>query len=173
MLKRLKVRIPYAEQLTLPTTKLVARRAFGQLLAFIEAVALLRQKQKKPRDGKHIHADTIDYDIAYRLMLPILRRTFAPLGERAKKLLAAILDNALPSQTFKRVDCAEWAGVGSTEVRNRLAALVEAGLVEQVGGSKGLTCSYKVVSTEDRSAKLNVLLKPATLRKRLKKAKKK
>ena len=35
------------------------------------------QKQKKPRDGKFIHADTIDYDIAYRLMLPILRRTFA------------------------------------------------------------------------------------------------
>ena len=90
-----RVRIPYAPRLALPPTKLVARRAFPQLLGVIEAVAHLRQCQKTVHEDGHIEADLRDYEIAYELMLPILGRTFAPIGERAETLLAAIRDRAV------------------------------------------------------------------------------
>jgi hypothetical protein len=77
--------------LELPAAKLVARRAFPQLLAAIEAVALLRQHQRTLYEDGHVEANITDYEIAYDLMLPVLRRTFAPLGQRAENLLAAIL----------------------------------------------------------------------------------
>src|SRR5262245_13387725 len=77
MLRGLKVLIPFAERLALPPNKIVARRAFPQLLAFIRAVALLRQSQKKVHNDEYIVATANDYTIAYDLMLPALRRTFA------------------------------------------------------------------------------------------------
>jgi hypothetical protein len=43
MLQPVSVRIPYAPHLQIPGGKVVARRAFPQLLGMIEAVALLRQ----------------------------------------------------------------------------------------------------------------------------------
>src|SRR5262249_51162261 len=82
MLVSRKVSIPFAEKLALPASKLVARRAFPQLLAFIKAVALLRQFQKTAKPDGHLVATVKDYTIAYNLMLPVLQRTFAPLSQR-------------------------------------------------------------------------------------------
>jgi len=138
LLKCRKVRIGFAEKLLLPDNTLVARRAFPQLLAFIEVVALLRQFQKtKVHVDGHIEATANDYEIAYELMHTILRRTFAPLSQRALTLLGTIRDHTHTGQTFDRSDCKLWSGVSITEVRNRLNLLVEAGMVEQVTGGKG------------------------------------
>src|SRR5262249_3295105 len=137
-----------AAELALPSNKLVARRAFPQLLAFIRAVALLRQSRKTVHEDGHIVATAKDYEIAYDLMLPVLRRTFAPLSQRALALRAAVLANSLQGQSFTRADCQKWAGVGLTEVRNRLNLLVEAGLVEQTSGGKGTRYTYRVISSK-------------------------
>jgi hypothetical protein len=173
LLKPLKVRIGYAPLLSLPASKVVARRAFTQLLGCIEVVALLRQMQKKKHPDGHIEATVADYEIVYGLMLPVLRRAFAPLSERAQDLLAKILANALMTQEFSRADCVKWAGVGLTEVRNRLAMLVEAGLVEQTGGGKGTRYTYRVVSTQSaKPLSLADLITPEELKKELAAAKK-
>jgi hypothetical protein len=145
---------------------------FPQLLGFIRVVALLRQRHKDVREGGHIDAAAKDYEITYNLMRPILLRTFASLNERAKNLLAAILENALVSESFTRNDCAKWAGVGLTEVRNRLNVLVEAGLVEQLAGGKGVSYKYRVTSTKAEHPALEGLVKPDELRKLIANAKK-
>ena len=51
MLRPIAVRIPFANYLGLPTTKVASRRIFPQFLGMIEAVALLRQFQKQEADG--------------------------------------------------------------------------------------------------------------------------
>ena len=171
LLAPMKVRVPYALHLVLPSTKLVARRAFPQLLGCIRVVALLRQRHKTVQEGGHINAAPKDYEIAYTLMRPILQRTFAALGERAKTLLAAILENALVSQSFTRNECVQWAGVGLTEVRNRLALLVEAGLVEQLAGGKGVSYKYRVINTKAEHPAIEGLITPGELETLLKKSK--
>jgi hypothetical protein len=164
------VRIPFAEKLILPNSKLISRRAFPQLLTLIETVALLRQYQKKPHRDGHIEAHSNDYKIAYDLMRPILGRTFAPLPQRATKMLSTILQRVGSQQPFTRSDCQQWAGVGATEVRNRLVPLVEAGLLEQLKGDRGVRFEYRVISENiPWGATLSGLITPATLRKQLRK----
>src|SRR5262245_65331264 len=82
LLQRRRVRISFAGRLSLPPTLLAARRAFPQLLAFIEAVALLRQRRKPVCADGHIEATVRDYQLAHLLVVPILRPTFAPLTQR-------------------------------------------------------------------------------------------
>jgi hypothetical protein len=174
MLASYKVSIPFAEKLALPPSKLVARRAFPQLLAFIKAVALLRQFQKKVKPDGHIVATANDYEFAFDLMLPILRRTFAPLSQRALALRAAVLANSLQGQSFTRADCQKWSGVGLTEVRNRLSLLVEVGFVEQISGGRGTCYSYRITTTKGGTAPtLDGLITPDELRKQLEEAKNK
>jgi hypothetical protein len=162
----------------LPTDRLVTRRAFPQLLAVIEAVALLRQFLKPASKDGQIDASVNDYAIAYRLMIPILSRTFAPITERAMSLFTVIVKNLSDTDTepteppikiFTRADCAKWAGVGLTEVRNRLALLVDAGLVEQLGGSPGVRFTYRVISLKATKAPaLSDLITPKDLKEALK-----
>ncbi len=164
LLRTLDVRIGYAQHLTIPSTKVSARRAFGQLLGVIAAVALLRQYQKEEHDGC-IDADLVDYEIAYGLMLPVLRRMFAPLSSRARDLFDRIRDGlreraaqqrnrpnlmlgggACGAETFARKDCQRWSGVSLTEARNRLHGLVEAGLVQVIAGERGVPYRYRLTA---------------------------
>lgn len=165
MLKRLKVRVPYASRLIINSRRVIARRAFPQLLGVIRAVALLRQFQKEQVEEGLIDADVQDYEVAYRLMLPILRRTFAPLAQRASDLLRKIREHAMPPRRFNRRDCQEWTGLGDTEIRNRLHQLVDAGCVEIVQGVQGKRYEYQLLDTQDDEPQtLTGLISPGRLR---------
>src|SRR5262249_30911749 len=120
-------------------------------------------------------ADSEDYRIAYHLMLPILRRTFAPLSERALALLGAIKKHALSQPFFGRADAARWGGVGLTEARNRLSILLEGGLIELVtGGKAGVRCTYRLLGSKNAQMPgLEGLITPEELKNQLKKKPKK
>lgn len=145
LLKPVSVRVPYAERLTLDTGSVVARRTFPQLLAVIRAVALLRQRQKVANADGGIDADLADYKIARKVMRPVLRRTFAPVGDRAQKLLDEVQANPRPGGLFTRNDCLAWCGVSATEVQNRLKVLRDAGLIELAEGERGKVFRYRLV----------------------------
>jgi hypothetical protein len=164
LLQPLRVNIPYAQHLNIPATKVAARRAFGQLIGCIQTVALLRQFQKKVIDGG-IAADLDDYRIAYKVMLPVLCRTFAPVSQRAIELLARINDNVdQQSRTFDRQDCVRWSGLSLTEVRDRLQVLVEASAITQDSGGKGQKCVYRIEKDiEGHDGKLRELVSPKKL----------
>ncbi len=179
LLKPYRVKIPFAEHLKIPTDKLVARRAFTQLLIMISAVALLRQFKKKKYDG-YIVATLKDYEIAYGLMAAILRRVLAPLSDGARKLLDVIRsklrdqdsrrEKSLASVTeFVRAEVVKWSGLSLTAVRQRLDTLCEAGLIEQIGGGKGTTCVYKLGKSKADQVLLSDLVSPEKLRKLLEK----
>ena len=144
------VRIPFAGHLSIPTMKIAARRAFGQLLACIQAVTLLRQRHKV--DDKHdsdratIDASVEDYEIAYNVMQPILRRVFTPIPEKSKNLYEQLKQRFPARAIFRRKDCAELLGVepASGTVRHRLDPLVHAGLVELLDNSPRGQYQYRV-----------------------------
>jgi len=147
LLKPYEVVVPFAEMLSIPAHKVTARRAFNQLLGCIKAVALLRQFQNKIKNGVII-ASSKDYEIAYEIMFPSLQRAFAPVNERALALLQLIRHES-PRGSFCVADCVKLAGISATEVRNRLAVLVEAGFVSQPESSRqGRRSVYLVDSNQ-------------------------
>ncbi len=108
LLKNVRVIIPFAKHLSVPTGRVIARRAFAQLLTCTCVVAFLRQMQKREKNGS-ISATLIDYRVAYDVMYPILRRSFSPINERALDLYRAIINNLDSSRVyFTRQDCAGW-----------------------------------------------------------------
>ncbi len=166
LLRPLRVIVPYADYLNIPTTKVAARRAYGQLIGCIQVVALLRQFQKKiNNDG--ITADVEDYRIAYKIMRHVLRRTFAPVSQRAVELLATITANAEKlTGKFDRNDCVRWSGLSLTEVRNRITKLLEAGAITQVSGGPGQRYVYETAKdAESGSFTLKELVNPDQLEK--------
>jgi hypothetical protein len=160
--------VPYAHHVTIPITKVAARRAYSQLIGCIRAVALLRQFQKEKVADGCIAADVEDYRIAYKIMRPVLRRVFDPLSQRAVELLA-IIRNKVEKQTgkFDRQDCVRWSGVSHTEVRNRLKLLLDNGAITQIaGGSPGQKCVYRLdEGADDHSVRLKELVTPDQLEK--------
>lgn len=70
-LEKCTVTIPYAESLAsrMPTGRIEARRAITQVLATIEAVALLHQHQRDRDSQGRIEATRRDYETARRLLL--------------------------------------------------------------------------------------------------------
>jgi hypothetical protein len=170
LLQPLRVKIPFAEQLRIPSNKLVARRAFTQLLTMIGAVAILRQFQKKIK-GDYIVASERDYVIAYRLMAPILGRVLAPLSHGARELFEIIRDKLLSLRinNFERADVVKWCSLGLTSVRQRLDCLCEAGMIEQLTGGKGIKFTYKITKRQTDKVLLSGLVSPETLKINLKK----
>jgi hypothetical protein len=176
LLKPYKVLIPFAEKLSIPTRKVTARRAIGQLLGCIQAVALLRQYRKTPTDGA-IRATAKDYEVAYRIMLPVLKRAFAPVNERALELYDKIVKKVSsterdgiysPEKEFTVADCEKWSVLSRTAVRNRLVVLVEAGLIipsDQYGQGNRRKNTYRLNNLETRPpAKLDGMVSPDELR---------
>ena len=153
MLEGFTVLIPYAVHLRIPHSIVAARRAFRQLLSMIQTVALLRQRQKEVFDDGMIEADIDDYEVAYELMLPILRRAFMPVSEKALAVYNIIVARITQSplcRIFTRGNVQDWSVLSEATVRNRLNALVQAGLVEPREGGQGSTYRYEVAPSHRR-----------------------
>lgn len=170
MLEQVTVLIPYAEHLSIPHYLVAARRAFPQLLGMIRTVALLRQRQKQITEGT-IEADAADYEVAYQVMLPILRRAFLPATEKVMELYHIIQGEVRRNplnQRFTRQLVRDWSRLTDGTVRNRLRALEDAGLVLPVQGSQGRSYHYELAPAGCAGGPgFDGLLTPDALRERL------
>jgi len=95
LLRRVKVVIPYAEDIEFPSNKVRTRRDQLKFLSTIEVIALVRQFQKeiKIKDGiEYIEADLIDYALAYELITVVLGQTLDEVNQNSRCLLASIIN---------------------------------------------------------------------------------
>jgi len=163
MLKPYTVVIPFAEFLRIPSDKPLARRAFDHLLSCIQAVALLRQRKKKARNDL-IYATPKDYEIAYELMVPILRRTLDQISQRSLDL-AKLIEKHANGKSFTMKDMKKWSGVMRTTINDRLRPLRDAGIMAEVETGNKRTKTYRFVTPiTDTSLGLDSLITPTELR---------
>lgn len=172
LLKQYAVRIPFADSLNLPYDVVSTRRAFPQLISFIQAIALLRQyrKQIENKNGiEFINADSSDYEIAFNLISKLFARIYSPVNQKSLELL-----NTIDSKTKNSADgfcdftisqLYKWAGISESGIRRRLKELVNRGIIKENTESK------PYVYTLDRpelleQAELN-LIDPEALEERL------
>ncbi|NQV32182.1 MAG: hypothetical protein HQ515_05770 [Phycisphaeraceae bacterium] len=147
MLEPLDVRIPFIDALRLPDSVVSTRRAYGQLVSMIKAVALLRQFQKPTQtqdDQEYIEADAVDYAIVYPLILKIFSRTYSPINQKSRDLLKIIQDHACGYFTINEL--VRWAGISDASIRRRLHDLVGRGIVEENKEKKPHT--FKLINAE-------------------------
>jgi hypothetical protein len=144
LLRRVRVIIPFAESLAaaVPTERAEARRAMPHMLAMIEAVAVLHQRQRAGGDLRHgdtITATEMDYVIARRLLVGPLGRALGGAIPDAVARFGGRLTARYGSQIFTPSDVLQEDQVLTSKgkVSEYLRALEGAGSVQCVEESRG------------------------------------
>ncbi len=125
--------VPWADVLRLPSSRVAARRAMGQLASALRAIAFLRQHQKtggRSDTGCTIEADATDYAVALELFGPVLGRIYDPLDGVARETLMR-LDEAFGAEMFTRDTASKALGISEGHATRRLKPLIARGLITQ------------------------------------------
>jgi len=128
--------IPFAGCIVLPDGKVIARRVFEQVIAVIEAVALIRVFQKHEGQRNPIVADLDDYDIGRELLEPVVRSRLGTLSQSAEDLFRLLQDEFPNGKPFLAVHVAELLGVGDHQARVRMKELLVKNLARETPDSR-------------------------------------
>src|SRR5262249_54630240 len=139
LLRRCVVKIPFARRLAelFPNKRTDARRSFGHLLSFIEAVALLHQYQRieEPHDCAVIEATKQDYAIARDLLAkPFVQSLGGGVSEAARRFCERLYKRFINGQQFNIRDVAKGETIigDLSTIRAYCKALAHDGLLELV-----------------------------------------
>ncbi|MBP9944818.1 MAG: toprim domain-containing protein [Vicinamibacteria bacterium] len=142
ILESLPVIIPFAEQLTFPSSWMRTRRDHARFLNLIEVSAFLHQYQRERRSGA-IVASVADYAVAYSLAGEVLKDTLQdlkkPLRETFEhiRVLSSKSDGALTRSAIR-----EALALPDSTVRRWLAELVELEYLETETVKQGKAARY-------------------------------
>lgn len=139
LLEPVEVVIPYGARLSarFPDEPLEVRRAFEQVASFIQACALLLQRQRQRDESGRVIAQPEDYWLMRQLLGSVIARS---LGQRPAPALVRFVEQ-LRAQQISGTYTAQEVGLRLTinekTVRNHLNALLQRGKVEQPEPRKG------------------------------------
>jgi hypothetical protein len=144
LLRRVRVKIPFADRLaaTIPVDRPEGRRAITLALSMIQAVALLHQRQRCPRELQHgdtIEATLVDYRIARRLLIGPLGRALGGALPDAVSNLCRRLLNRYGNDPFQTPRAAgeDLIIKSSAKIGEYLQTLRKAGVAELVEEGRG------------------------------------
>ena len=142
ILESLPVIIPFAEQLTFPSSWMRTRRDHARFLNLIEVSAFLHQYQRERRSGA-IVASVADYATAYALAGEVLIETLGDLKKPLREAFARIQDLAAKTNAgVSRRDIREALALPDSTVRRWLAELVELEYLETETVKQGKAARY-------------------------------
>jgi len=125
-------------------------------------VALLQQRNWEIVDGA-IQATVEDYEVAYALMVPVLRRTLCPVCEKQLDLLKMLAEKSA-GQPFTMKQIEGWTGIPRTTINDWLRPLREQELVEKVNTGNGRKNTFRVATeVTETSVGIDGLITPAQL----------
>ena len=131
------VRVPWSDRLAaaFACVRVEVRRAFPQLLALVQASALLHHRQREKGDDGAILADRRDYHLARRLLVKPFSQS---LGGGLSQSALAFLAKLPPGEEFTAKAIAQNLKVGKSSAAGWLAELSDAGAVEasEQGGGR-------------------------------------
>jgi hypothetical protein len=171
LLEPLPVVIPFADQLSFPSSWMRTRRDHARFLNLIEVVAFLHQHQRERKDGA-IVAAVADYAAAYALGAEVLAETLTDVRKPLREAYARIraLADANEEATVSRRDIREALDVPDSTVRRWLADLVELEYLvpsEASKGGQGRSTRYRMGAPEAQPTALSGLMSPAALAEKL------
>ena len=144
ILKRVRVRVPFAAQLAaaMPKERPQARRAIHHMLSLIRAVAVLHQRQRASDDLEHgvtIDATLQDYVIARRLLSRPIARALGSELPAAAVNFAERLRGRWDASTFTSTQAAARDPIltSKAKVNQYLTTLADAGVAECVEPHRG------------------------------------
>ena len=136
----IEILIPYARSISIPTDQIIARRAFGYVLAMVRSVALLRILQKP--HGLRCQADISDYEIAYPLIGPLIERQLSSVTDVDRTTIDRIRESDL--EVFTASDVARLSGIGDRQARRRVARFHSIGVVQETEESRRNRREYRL-----------------------------
>jgi len=148
--------VPYASAISVPTEKIVARRACGHVMQVIKAIALLRVFQKSESRRDTIVADLGDYKLAKRLVEPVIARQLRDLDDAAEKLLGKLRGRGNRGP-FSANEVAALLGVSHRQARRRVAKLVNSDVVSETSTSRPNRKEYELREVAARPGESSLL----------------
>jgi DNA primase catalytic core len=165
LLEPLPVVIPYADQLTFPSSWMRTRRDHGRFLNLIEVSAFLHQHQRERQEGA-IVASAADYAVAYGLAGQVLTETLSDMKKPLREAYERIKGLLKGDGSVSRREIREALSIPDSTVRRWLGELVELEYLVQVEASKGgqgKTTRYRLAEREPHQQPVVGLLSPAEL----------
>jgi len=165
LLEPLPVVIPFADQLTFPSTWMRTRRDHARFLNLIEVSAFLHQHQRRTEDGA-IVATPADYAVAYALAAQLLAETLHDLKKPLRDTYERVREMSLGSGgAVSRREIREALALPDTTVRHWLSELVELEYLEAEAsrGGAGKATRYRLTERGPRTDELLGLLTPDQL----------
>jgi DNA primase len=172
LLEPLPVVIPFADQLTFPSSWMRTRRDHARFLNLIEVSAFLHQHQRQ-REAGAIVATVADYAVAYSLAAQVLAETLSDVKRVLRQAYERIQSLCTGDGTVSRRQIREALQVPDSTVRRWLADLVELEYLAVVGDGKtgqGKTVRYRPVEQAAADVEIAGLLTPAELAQRIRRA---
>jgi DNA primase catalytic core len=169
LLEPLPVVIPYADQLTFPSTWMRTRRDHARFLNLIEVSAFLHQHQRERQDGA-IVASVADYAVAYELAAQVLADTLTDLKKPLREAYQRIRELSRKGEgSVSRREIREALSVPDTTVRHWLQELVELEYLEAEAskGGAGKATRYRLTDRGPREELVLGLLAPNELEQKL------
>lgn len=163
LLEPLPVIIPYADQITFPSSWMRTRRDHARFLNLIEVSAFLHQYQRE-RDSGAIVASVADYATAYALAGEVLKDTLQelkkPLRETFERIrvLSTESDGALTRSAIR-----EALALPDSTVRRWLSELVELEYLETETTKQGKAARYALTGRVPKEDIVLGLLSPEEL----------
>lgn len=144
LLERAPVAIPFADRIAFPATSVRHRDDHARLLALVEAIALLRQRQRR-REAGAIVAEEADFDDAVRLAGARLGAGGDGLSDAGRALLGRLYAARLAACTMADLaallpDWTRWA------FRAALQELVDFGYLESPRSVRGRARRYELAA---------------------------
>lgn len=150
----LKVVVPFADKLQLPSTVFHPLRTFNQLITFVRSVALLHQhtlkKKKDPSGEEYIEANHEHLEIALALFkdIAIQKSDILPPGQRSflERLKMEVKD---PKCSFKIPEVLKALRMKKSFFYKEFQDLKEQGFIAVAGGNKKHGLDYRITDWED------------------------
>jgi hypothetical protein len=169
LLEPLPVVIPFATQLSFPSSWMRTRRDHARFLNLIEVSAFLHQYQRVKKSGA-IVATVEDYEVAYRLAKSVLTDTLSDLKASVRKTYEHIRKLAQEEGGIVcRRDIRQALQLPDSTVRRWLDELVELDYLEAESRGQGKATRYRLTGRGPGEELVLGLLTPKELRARLRK----
>ncbi|MBS1556573.1 MAG: toprim domain-containing protein [Bacteroidetes bacterium] len=156
LLRPIKIRNPYAQQINLPESVFKPRRTMLLLLSFIETITFYHQYQREVKQDKesgeiYIESTAQDVEYAFKLMKEILFSKSDELTGACRKFFeqAKAWLKKENKQSFHAAEIRKMLRINPNNLKRYMIELSRYGFVKITGGSKYKGYEYQVIDPKE------------------------